>query len=340
MSETFQYVLIPADNAKAIESRSASTEGGLTDDALLKVAKEYFHELTGAKARAEQLEKASPEERKALARQIREQMKSSRDVSGSLESLDDEAVINVLYKSQVEAPTCDIAALTVPTAGNDYQTVSLYAADNAREHQLPHNKRATELLMACGHQALAGGIYGDAFVGRAIDNEVADVWKRIDFTPEDADPVSEWCRVARSPGGGGGTGKAGASSLSKLAQQQTGQPVQIMDFSSPGTTEFGMEGAPAVQEPWGSWTQTDDEVELRFTVDAGTRARDCNVQFSRNRLSVAVAGKELLNGVTFDPIEKDESTYTLEDDDSSTRRDLFVTLTKVEAGRVWAWAVR
>ena len=93
--------------------------------------------------------------------------------------------------------------------------------------------RATELLVACGHNitsqpspntmsigaAPPGGLCGDVFVGRAHDDEVADIWQRVDFTIADADPRSKWCDVARHPGGGGGGGSDGARSLSGLMNQ-------------------------------------------------------------------------------------------------------------------------
>jgi len=100
-----------------------------------------------------------------------------------------------------------------------------------------------------------------------------------------------------------------------------------------------MNGAPPVQEPWGTWTQTDDEVELKFAVAAGTKAKYCKVAFARTCLKVMVAGQVLLQGTTFDPVATDECTYTLQDE-GSTGRELCVTLGKTETGRTWAFVVR
>lgn len=344
LTGTFGYVRIPADEGQPIETVQADKSGGLQHDALVKQAKAAFHELTGSKARAQQLEQASPTERRTLAAQIRQQMQGGNEaVSKRLDEMEDDAVLEMLYRSQVQ-PSCDITALTVPTRGNGYTAVSMYAADNAGQHGLPLNARATALLTACGHAAMDGGIYGDVFVGRAHDDEAGDVWERVDFSVADADPSADWCRVARSPGGGGGSGKAAAASLSSLAQQHASQAggVQVIDSSSSkggDSSLFGLNGAPPVQDSWGSWTQTDDEVELKFGVAQGTKTKYCKVIFGQTSLKVAVAGQTLLQGQTFDPVVADECTFTLQDE-GPTGRELCVTLSKKETGRTWAWVAR
>ena len=316
---------------------------------------DYFHVLTGSKARAEQLENATEAEKKAIASQIRKQMSSETpEATQRLDGLDDQSVVDLIYKTQV-SPSCDISALTIPMPANNYTAVSLYAADNGPAHNLPTNLRASALMTACGHN-VTGGVHGDVFVGRAHDNEATgeDVWERLDFTVADADPAAEWCRVARQAGGGGGAGRSAAYSLSHLVQQaqtqqaggtsQTQQPMQIMDGSAQGynnnsNSNFGRNGAPPVIETWGTWTQTDEDVELRLSVAAGTKAKYCKVSFSRTSLKVAVAGQVLLQGTLFDPVVADECTYTLEDEGPSGRV-LCITLSKTEQGRVWCFVVR
>ena len=348
LTGTFQYVRIPADEQRPIQVLRADKSGGLSQDALVQQAKLAFHELTGARARAQQLETATPAEREALAAQIRQQVSggdnnNNNNNNSRLDDMDDDQVLDMIYRSQVQ-PACDITALTVPVAKNGYSAVSLYAAENAQQHGLPPNPRATALLTACGH-ADGGYVYGDVFCGRAHDDEAGDVWERVDFTVEDADPAADWCRIARSPGGGGGSGKAAAASLSNLVSQQqaaTGKGVQVIDSSGQqqGESLFGMNGAPAVHESWGCWTQTDDEVEVKFTVASGTKAKYCKVNFGRTTLKVSVAGQTLLQGATFDPLVVDECTFTLQDETGSSGRELCLTLSKAETGKTWAWVAR
>jgi hypothetical protein len=59
---SFKYVLIPAVESEPIASYEASREGGLTNDALSKNAKQYFLEQSGGNKRAEVLEKSSEAE--------------------------------------------------------------------------------------------------------------------------------------------------------------------------------------------------------------------------------------------------------------------------------------
>ena len=336
LTGTFQFVRIPADAKEAIESHSADKAGGLSDDALVKFAKAFFFEATGAKNRAQVLENASSEERKVLAQQVRNQLSSSA-MSDRLQQMDDDTVLDLIYRNQSQ-PSCDIAALTVPTPGNNFQAVSMYSADNAKEHGFPLNERATALMTSCGHATPNGGVFGDVFVGRAKDNEATDVWERIDFTIEDADPKSEWCRIARGAGGGGGSGAAAASSLSNLVSQQQGMKITDGTPDAQDGSLYGYNGAPPVVESWGTWTQSDEEVELKFAIAPGTKAKYCKINFGRTSMKVTVSGTVLLNGTTFDPIVTDESTYTLQDE-GPTGRELCVTIAKTDP-RKWSYIVR
>lgn len=211
-------------------------------------------------------------------------------------------------------------AVTVPTKGNNFRSVSMYAADNWAN--LPLNPRATALMKACGHappptEGKPPGVYGDVFVGRCEDNEQTDIWKRVNLNVSEVqDPsTAEWCAVARSPGGGGGSGAA-AASLGGVMQQT---------INSSGVSDS-------------TWSQTDDEVEVKFSVAAGTKAKYVKVNFGMNSLKVTVAGQTLLNGSTGGAVNVDESTYTLQD--AGTGRELCVVLAKNNPGVSWPHAVQ
>lgn len=342
----FKFVLIPAQEDIPLQELTADSSGGLTDDALVKHAKHYFRELTGAQFRADQIATASPEERRALALQVRRQLQdASTGGAGTAAvdnhaTMDDDSLLDTIYRHQSNS-SCDITAVTVPVPGNQYQAVSLYAADQAKELGLSWNKRATAILTACGH---GGVVYGDTFVGRAHDDEGADIWKRIDFPLSDADPTAHWCRTARSPSGGGGGGsggKATAASLSGLLQSRNNnlQTIDTNSSNSAAVSMYGENGAPPVQESWGCWTQTPDEIELVFPVEAGIKAKDCEVKFRSHQVTVTVRGIVILNDKIslFDPIVPDDCTFTLQDVDD--HRELVVTLAKAEASRTWPWVI-
>lgn len=212
-------------------------------------------------------------------------------------------------------------AVTVPTKGNNYRAVSMYASDNTQN--LPLNPRATAIMQACGHapppsEGRDPGVYGDVFVGRCEDNEEGDVWQRVDMTVADVqDPATAaWCAVAASPGGGGGSGAA-AASLSGVMQQT----VNSSGASSNVT-----------------WSQTDDEVTVNFQVASGTKGKYVKVLFGMNSLKVTVAGQTLINGTAGGAVNVDESTYTLQDADGG--RELSVMLAKNKPGVVWPHAVQ
>ena len=368
-SSSFTFVLIPADVNSPLELLSQDVSGGLTDDALIKHAKWYFSKQledqgggAGSEyaALTERFQQASTtEEKQQLANQIRRQILDASDTTTittahakkeMMENMSDDALLDFVRQTseQQAQASCDIVALTVPTEANGHHAVSMYVSDHGNSLALPWNTRAMQLVAACGHDATASGIRGDAFVGRAHDNEMADIWQRVDFTIADADLKAEWCRVARQSGGGGGIGNAtGAHSLNRLMQQQTqgmavGEaPVFINNPNSNQATSaisFGANGSPPVEEPWGSWTQTNEEVELAFTVPEGTKAKDCKINFKRNSVQIAVGGNNLVEGQTFDPLETDDCTYTLHNE-GPTRRKLVVTLAKT-SNRTWSWALK
>jgi CS domain len=346
-SGTFRFVLIPADSQRPLEERVESTAGGITDDALIAHARKYFadqQESASASSSTSAGDDAS-RRKQQLVQEIRQQLAASNqgDMSKQLLEKSDDDLYAMFGNNK--SSSCDIAALTVPTQRNGHTAVSVYSReDNAGEAAL--NVRATQLAASCGH--VSTRIFGDAFVGRALDNEATDVWERLDFTLEDADPSAEWCRVASSPGGGGGSGSAASSpaSLSSLVGSAMGSNAAVVDASrgaaaatASADTMYGMNGA-AVVEPWGSWTQNRDEVELKFALqDPAVPSKQVVVKFARNHLKVTVVDQTVLEGKLFDNVHVDDCTYTLQTTNDG-QRELCITLSKAQEGRTWTRAVK
>jgi hypothetical protein len=333
----FKYLLIPADSSVAIETKTADKAGGLENDELALSAKTYFYERSGAAKKALLLQQASPEQRSQLAQRWRDQQSAStttqqnKQMQMTAQKLSDEQILSLL-ESQQASPSCEIMALTVPTKGNAFQAVSMYLS---QEPQPAYNKRASQLLQACGHAlpeqegtGKSAGIYGDAFVGRCHDDEQGDEWLRVDFTEADLDAnSSNWMTVAKASGGGGGSGSSNVSSLTGTLSQMGYQPT------------------PEQQADGYKWEQTNDQVELKFVVPAGTHAKQCQVKFQRSSLRVQVHGETLVEGSTGGSCVVDDCTYTLQDEGSSrpnsdSHRELCVVLEKSEPGVVWAHAVQ
>jgi len=212
----FKCVFIPANDSLHLEIRKGDKSGGLNDDILSKTAKRYFFDNGDKKARGAALDDATPEQRKVLTDQLREEvrtMSSTTPYAAKMLTMDDDTLISIM-RSTHTSETCKITALTVPTQMNHQRAVSMYSQDDARTQNLAYNRRATELLIA---SAPPGGTCGDVFVGRCHDDEHAVIWKRVDFTIEDTDPRSQWCDVARQPGGGGGGGSRGGDGMRSLS---------------------------------------------------------------------------------------------------------------------------
>mmetsp|Transcript_6818 Transcript_6818/g.9732 ORF Transcript_6818/g.9732 Transcript_6818/m.9732 type:complete len:341 (-) Transcript_6818:919-1941(-) len=335
LSGTFSFVLIPAEEGSPMELKEGDKSGGLEKDYLISSVKQYFHEQRGGEDQAAKFDNLTPEERKALAAQIREQyIVNNPKASPQFAEMGDDQLIELVKSTQVSA-SCDIVALTVPTKANNYFAVSMYCGDEAKRRGSPYNSRATELLKACGHVPAANedgddqppGIYGDVFVGRCFDKEETDVWQRVDFAINDVSPDAEWTLVARQKGGGGGGGTSSAHSLSGTmtnALQQNPAAGQ----QGQGTDDLGY-----------AWSQTTEEVELKFAVASGTKAKYVKVNFGRDSLKVTVAGQTLVSGLTGGLVNKDECTYTIQDDEEGKGRELCVTLGKNVASE-WPFPVQ
>eukprot|EP00658_Telonema_sp_P-2_P038215 TRINITY_DN27455_c0_g3_i1.p1 TRINITY_DN27455_c0_g3~~TRINITY_DN27455_c0_g3_i1.p1 ORF type:complete len:313 (-),score=78.93 TRINITY_DN27455_c0_g3_i1:47-985(-) len=80
-----------------------------------------------------------------------------------------------------------------------------------------------------------------------------------------------------------------------------------------------------------SWTQTQDEVEVRVPAPAGTRGRDVRVDFRPKNVSVSIGGNlvEALKGELNAPVHPDECVWDMESG------DVVVTLLKA-AEDIWS----
>jgi len=349
--------------------------------------------------RAELLSKATPVEKKQIADKIRKRYAATAakatvdtkkdgsndsDEAGVLaervRSMTDDEIIELL-KVQEEAsnsaataassPSCEIICITIPTKLNGQTAVSLYGDDLARRKNYQYNIRATKLMMACGHafpssstsqddDGKPNGIYGDVFVGRAIDDEMEDIWERVDILPDEIGaslPAKdlEWCKVAKRKGGGGGHGgnsTTGPHSLSKTLQSfQKQQLLQQQKQQNPQSSTTANSDTTNAEDDTNlnyTWSQTEDEVEMKFVVPKGTKAKDVKVKFGTKSISVSFLqintehdnNEEvvLCNGTTWDTIDIDGSTYTLQDVQPENR-ELCLSLEKYNSGQTWNYAI-
>jgi hypothetical protein len=330
LTGNFTFVLIPCDINQPIQEIQESKSGGLEKDALLQYANQYF------------------------ATQRKQHVSTS---------------INDPQQSMIDkiTPSVNITAVTVPTKDNHYVACSLYSINvsTASSDVPPINTCANEILTACGHTVVVtttssdnndgtagNAIYGDAFCGRAYDDETKE-WERLDIYANEINASADWCRIARKVGGGGGIGRTTTSSLSSIAQQisnqkksgtnSTNSPMEIIQDTSTTTSAlntYGMDGIDPVIESWGTWTQTNDEVELKIAIPVGTTSKQCQILFHKNTIKVSIHNNIIMDGTTYDPISIDDSTFTIQDGYGSTGRELCITIGKVETGRTWMYVAR
>ena len=107
------------------------------------------------------------------------------------------------------------------------------------------------------------------------------------------DPRSQWCDVARQPGGGGGGGSRGGDGMRSLSGLMNSNKISLGANVNCGESGSSFHDGKANGY---TWTQNDDEVELRFPVSAGTKAKYVKVNFGKSNVKVIVAGQTLLSG--------------------------------------------
>ncbi|XP_065842961.1 nudC domain-containing protein 2-like [Oscarella lobularis] len=65
--------------------------------------------------------------------------------------------------------------------------------------------------------------------------------------------------------------------------------------------------------PWGSWSQTMDEIVIEVNVEDGTRGRDVTCDIKPSQITLNVKGKTILKGELFRTVIADDSVWTIED---------------------------
>lgn len=286
----FHYVFIPADKSRNIEQRSATKDGGLENDALRRSAEEHFQE------NPEEIDTVS--EKRATADALVQQGMESSKICEIMETIGGRRI-----GSNVEIVTVAIA-----NDANKFIGVSMYSDGHvAFKPKAPINQRASKLLRNCGHDT---DVKGDAFVGRAFDDE-REEWVRLDFLLSDLDDSESWIsetKVANSGRNMGAYRTSGA--MQKIIQPGVDSNDTILQSVASSDNSFQ------------SWSQTSDEVEVRFELAFELNAKLLMVIISSTSVSITLkSGEHLANvGLKFqDPagavlygrIVKDDSTWSV-----------------------------
>ena len=186
-------------------------------------------------------------------------------------------------------------------------------------------------------------IKGDCFIGRAFDDE-REEWERRDFPVADASADARWVAQAKAAN----SGKNLSSYRTSGIQQQ-----MLGGGGSSGGLLTGnkhqQEGQERGQEQGAngylSFTESSEEVEVRFSLPTGCTAGALAVAFGARKLSVRLKSGETLADVhsalqsaaggadLAGPIIKDDSTWAVAIEGG--KPVLTVTMAKVEGSPIW-----
>ena len=320
----FKAVFIPAEEAQEPREIVLSKEGGLEKDALRILAEETF----------------SNDSSHALDSAAQQQATVAELVKGGLSQERVQEVMAELTKKGGGAPklgsACEIVCVGLATRDNSFRAVSMYCDGNARfKDSIPVNKRATKLVQAAGLGERI--VFGDAFVGRAHDDEECE-WQRLDFSVGDLVPDSAWVREAALNSSGK---DMNAYTTSGALQSYTNQ-VSGGGGGGGASSEETVFSTAAAASP-STWSQSKDEVELRYKLPAGMGSKQLGVTIARKSLQVSLKGaasdpaglagvpenvQQLGGAPLYDDVNVGDSTWSID------AGELVITLTKA-APKKW-----
>ena len=306
-STSFRCVFIPAEITSPLVEKEFSKSGGLTDDALRKAAEAYF------------ARDASLIDREAEQRVVGDALvKQGLDPSKVGELLGEGSPLAGL-SAKVE-----IIAVTCATDSNGFSAVSMYCdGHSGLKPGCKSNSRATALAKACGH---AIEIRGDCFIGRAFDDE-REEWERRDFLVADMNLDAPWVLQAKAANAG-----------KNMSGHRTSGIQQKLLGSSGSSDDNGSE------EGYLSFTESSDEIEVRFALPTGCSAGQLNVVIGGSKLKIQLKSGEKLPLVSpalqeesgaelSGNVIKDESTWAVAQE--GDQRVLTITLANVEGSSIW-----
>lgn len=262
----FICVLVPANDTLDIKEISLSKSGGLEKDALRIMAEETFsndetHTLD-----------ATAQQEATMAELVKNGMEADRVKEVMTSLMGNAAAAGGNSGKPRLGSSVEIVCVGLATPRNHYRGVSCYCDANASfKSSLQINKRATRLVQGAGHADRI--IYGDCYFGRAHDDESCE-WERLDFTRSDADVslTPAWVSEAASENQGKNMSKYTTSgSLQSYANSIAGKP--DAESATPSSS---------------TWTQSNDEVEVRYPLPPTITAKHLNVTITRKSIQITI----------------------------------------------------
>lgn len=291
--DTFGFVRIPADSNEPVAPLTA--EADATCDVLQALLAPFFADDAAMDADTVTRETASRLKGMVLGGQC-----------GALKAPSATEIHRL-----ARGGACEAYPLSRASEDNDERVVRLYIDEVGALRARPRNRRAEELAEAAGLAGLS--IHGDAFVGRCARNRYGmGVESNVDFPVSDLARDAAWVREA-------------CKDHTESAQR-----------AGHGATEHlasGAEAGDADGRGAYTWTQTDDDVEVRVAGAPEGRgaAKRVDVAYGRGDTLVVKIDKEAVLCVAklFDRVTPDDCAWTLD------KGTVVVTLEKAQP-RAWA----
>jgi len=203
-------------------------------------------------------------------------------------------------------------ALVKPVESNKFNAVNMYLDEIGMLKRLPLNSRASDFAARAGFNP-PPKFYGDVFIGRVAEKLYS---RNIDFKLGiDTSPDASWLKNATAEN------LEHQTMMNKFSELDHHHPLQ-----PPGSGEDGIEK----EEKEGySWTQTDDEIEVKLSFPTKATSKEIKVKFHSKSITVVYQGNEKLKIDLFARIDVDGCTWTLEK--SPSEKKLVITCEKSEA---------
>jgi hypothetical protein len=208
--------------------------------------------------------------------------------------------------------------LVRPASTNSYCGVYIYMDELGMLKKLPLNKRVSSIAEACGYHSPPPNFYGDVFIGRVQTKpSMTNVGFKLE---EDTDRSSEW--IQRAP-------------YENLAWQQAVQDIQTNTKSKNKSDNSKDSNPSSGGGPSFSWTQDDDEIEIRVTFqDTPTLDKSkLRVAFQSRSFSINYNNQDYLSiNPLYATIQSGDGCCTWTIDKPNT---LVITMEKNDAGAAW-----
>ena len=287
------YILIPADTSKPMEERNFPIgEQGLVLEDYLKP-----HFVTGGKGVDLDL----------LEQNAAQTLASSIGDRENPLTVTRESLAQVAQQASIE--TFD---LVHATEANNHEAVKIYLDEVGMLKRLPLNSRATKLAEKAGYNP-PPQFYGDVFLARVYETgRNGSIHRRpLPLALSEVSLDSPWLR------------DAAMHNLEYQAQMDriTGRTSQ--NIQQPAIA--GTEGPK--DEGCYSWTQTEEELEVKVELPLETNSKSIKVNFRANELQITCMDISLTLGL-FERVDVDGCTWTLES--NGTSKSLVATMEKQE----------